>query len=303
LLADLAPGLKYGAEGVGLYRTEIPFLIRDSFPTEDEQVGVYKSVFDAYAGKPVYMRTLDVGGDKQLPYFPTGKEDNPALGWRGIRFTLDNVQLLVTQLRAMLRASVGHDDLHVLIPMVSATSEVDAFRDWLAEALKQLRDAGLAVKTPKVGVMVEVPAAISQIGFWHEKIDFISIGSNDLSQYLLAIDRNNFRVADRFDHVHPAIIHELYRIANAAKEQQLPVCVCGELGSDPIAVALLIGMGISRLSLSSSRLPKIKYFIRHLNATRAEQFLQMALKMDNVQAIRQAGVELLKELGLEDFQA
>src|SRR5690606_15958935 len=153
----------------------------DSFPSEDEQVQVYRQVFSAYPDKPVYMRTLAIGGDKQLPYFPITGEDNPARGWRGIRFTLDNIQLLVTQGRAMLRAAGKTGDLHILLPMVSATEEVTAFNQLLREALEQLHHEGEEVRRPRVGVMVEVPAAISQLQFWARHIDFVSIGSNDLS--------------------------------------------------------------------------------------------------------------------------
>ncbi|WP_339669861.1 phosphoenolpyruvate--protein phosphotransferase [Dasania marina] len=295
LLADLSPGIKHGADGVGLYRTEIPFLIRDSFPTEDEQVVVYQQVLEAYQGKPVYMRTLDVGGDKQLPYFPLGVEENPALGWRGIRFSLDNIQLLITQLRAMLRASVGHEGLHILIPMVSSTQELDEFRDCVKKVVAQLSDEGYDVITPKIGVMIEVPGAISQLPFWKNKIDFISVGTNDLSQYLLAVDRNNSRVANRFDHVHPAVLHELYRIITMAKSYGLPVSICGEMSSDPVAVLLLLGMGVTRFSLGSSKLPKIKYLIRNVYQKQTEDLLNKALKKDNVRAIRALAGEFMSQ--------
>jgi len=286
LLADLSPGLRHGAQGIGLYRTEIPFMVRDSFPSEQEQETVYRQVFQAYAGRPVYMRTLDIGGDKQLPYFPIEDEDNPALGWRGIRFTLDNIQLLMTQVRAMLRAAGTEGDLHILLPMISATEELNTFNELLEEALKQLKDEGVPVRRPKTGVMVEVPAAISQLPFWRRRIDFVSIGSNDLSQYLLALDRNNARVANRYDHIHPAVIHELYRVVKIAREHALPVSLCGEMASDPLAVILLVGMGIKTLSMSATKLPRIKYLIRALPQRRAESILKQCLMLDNVQDIR-----------------
>jgi phosphoenolpyruvate-protein phosphotransferase len=286
LLADLSPGLRHGAQGIGLYRTEIPFMVRDSFPSEQEQETVYRQVFQAYAGRPVYMRTLDIGGDKQLPYFPIEDEDNPALGWRGIRFTLDNIQLLMTQVRAMLRAAGTEGDLHILLPMISATEELNTFNELLEEALKQLKDEGVPVRRPKTGVMVEVPAAISQLPFWRRRIDFVSIGSNDLSQYLLALDRNNARVANRYDHIHPAVIHELYRVVKIAREHALPVSLCGEMASDPLAVILLVGMGIKTLSMSATKLPRIKYLIRALPQRRAESILEQCLMLDNVQDIR-----------------
>jgi len=286
LLADLSPGLRHGAQGIGLYRTEIPFLVRDSFPSELDQLDVYQQVFKAYQGKPVYMRTLDIGGDKQLPYFPITGEDNPALGWRGIRFTLDNSQLMMTQVRAMLRAAGTSGNLHILLPMISSAEELNSFNELLTEALQQLQQEGHSVQRPRVGVMVEVPAAISQLPFWSNRIDFVSIGSNDLTQYLLALDRNNSRVANRYDHMHPAVLHELYRVVRLAREYDLPLSLCGEMASDPMAVILLVGMGISTLSMSATKLPRIKYLIRALPQRRAEAILQQCLQLDNVQDIR-----------------
>ncbi len=286
LLADITPGLKSGAEGVGLYRTEIPFMVRDSFPTEDEQVQVYRTVLSAYEGKPVHMRTLDIGGDKQLSYFPIRAEENPALGWRGIRFTLDNVQLLMSQVRSMVRAAEGIDNLRILVPMVSSTHEIDRFIQLLDDACTQLLKEGYPVLRPQVGVMLEVPAAIPQLRFWCRKIDFISIGSNDLSQYLLALDRNNPRVGKRFDHVHPAVLHEIARVVSIARECNVPVSLCGEMASDPAAVVLLVGMGIRSLSMSAALLPRVKWLIRSISLPEAESILQQALACDDVADIR-----------------
>ena len=301
LLADISPGLNSGAEGIGLYRTEIPFMMRDSFPTEDEQVGVYQRVFEAYAGKPVFMRTLDIGGDKQLPYFPITHEENPALGWRGIRFTLDNIQLLMTQVRAMIRAAKGADNLHILLPMITSTNELDTFRQLLEDACEQLRSEGLILSHPKVGLMVEVPAAISQLPFWKDKIDFISIGSNDLSQYLLALDRNNARVANRYDHAHPAVIQEINRIVTIAKENNLPLSLCGEMASDPVAVALLLGMGVRKLSMSAAILPRIKWLIRSVSISQMEKLFERVRRIDRVELIRQMVKEELSSFGLDEL--
>lgn len=301
LLADLSPGLKHGAEGIGLYRTEIPFMVRDSFPSEEEQISVYAQVFKAYQGKPVYMRTLDVGGDKQLPYFPITGEANPALGWRGIRFTLDNIQLLMTQVRAMLRAAGLEENLHILLPMISSAEELNTFNQLLTEALQQLKQEGFPSRRPKVGVMVEVPAAISQLPFWSSRIDFVSIGSNDLSQYLLALDRNNARVANRYDHIHPAVIHELYRVVGIAREYNLPLSLCGEMASDPMAVILLLGMGITTLSMSATKLARIKFLIRTIPQKRAAAILQQCLVLDNVQDIRALLHSTLLKLQLHEL--
>jgi phosphoenolpyruvate-protein phosphotransferase len=301
LLADISPGLRNGAQGVGLYRTEIPFMIRNSFPSEEEQVAVYNQVLAAYQDKPVHMRTLDVGGDKQLPYFPVGNEENPALGWRGIRFTLDNSQLLMTQVRAMIRAAQGLDNLRILLPMVSSTEELDDFSLLLTDAVSQLQAEGYAVRRPALGLMIEVPAAISQLPHWATKIDFVSIGSNDLSQYLLALDRNNPRVAARYDHVHPAVLLEIQRVLQSAARHGLPVSLCGEMASDPVAVVLLIGLGLRTLSMSATKLPRIKWLIRSLSLATAEAISRDALQCMYPREIRARVETALLSAGLEEL--
>jgi phosphotransferase system enzyme I (PtsI)/phosphotransferase system enzyme I (PtsP) len=294
LLADISPGLERGAEGIGLYRSEIPFMVHDNFPTEEEQFQIYSNVLTAYAGKPVYMRTLDIGGDKALPYY-SFTEDNPSLGWRGIRFSLDNVPIFMTQLRAMLRASEGVDNLRVLLPMVSRVDEVDGFQELLTDACTQLGEEGHHIARPAVGIMVEVPAAVTLLPFIARRIDFISIGSNDLAQYLLAVDRNNPRVSRLFDNLHPAVIHEIHRIITEARQFGLPVGLCGEMASDPLAVVLLLGMGIDTLSMSAFNLPRIKWLIRSLPRTAAEKVLERALVLEHENEIRSSIKEVLVE--------
>ncbi len=301
LLTDITPGLKNGAQGVGLYRTEIPFLIRDSFPSEDEQVNLYRQVLEAYAEKPVFMRTLDIGGDKQLPYFPIQNEENPALGWRGIRFSLDNNQLLMTQVRAMLRASERSRNLQVLLPMVTSIQEIDQFHELLEDACRQLTSEGFGITKPRLGVMLEVPALISQIPFLAEKIDFISIGSNDLSQYLLALDRNNARVASRYDHVHPGVLHEIKRILDLAKAENIPVSLCGEMAADPIAVVILLGMGMRTLSMSAAKLLYIKRLIRSISMQQAEKIASRALQLNHPDQIRRLVHDELRKLELGEL--
>ncbi|TNF06344.1 MAG: phosphoenolpyruvate--protein phosphotransferase [Gammaproteobacteria bacterium] len=301
LLADITPGLFSGSQGVGLYRTEIPFMVHDSFPSEDEQVGVYRQVLEAYKGKPVYMRTLDIGGDKPLPYFPVDNEENPALGWRGVRFTLDNSQLLMTQIRAMIRAAGNSEDLRILLPMVSSTSELDDFAELFDDAMSQLASEGYDIVRPKLGIMVEVPAAISQIPFWAEKLDFLSIGSNDLSQYLLALDRDNPRVSGRYDHVHPAVLMEIRRIVQLASAHNLPVSLCGEMASDPVAVVLLMGIGMRTLSMSAAKLPQVKWLIRSLPLSTAEKLTKKAFGCPYPAGIRKLVRDELESLGLQDL--
>ncbi len=297
LLADITPGLNNGAEGVGLYRTEILFMQHSSFPTEDEQIEFYSKVLTAYKDKPVYMRTLDIGGDKQLPYFPIHHEENPALGWRGIRLSLDMIQLLVTQVRAMIRAAGVRKNLHITLPMVSSLDEILKFNDLIKNVYEQLEEEGYAFRKPNIGIMIEVPAAISQIENFSKHIDFISIGSNDLSQYLLAMDRNNARVANRYDHVHPAVLNEISRIVEAARRCKLPVSLCGEMGSDPTAVMLLIGMGIDQISMSASMLPEIKSMIRLIDSEKAKSICERAMRLANAQQIRELVVSELRAIG------
>ncbi|MEQ9463617.1 MAG: phosphoenolpyruvate--protein phosphotransferase [Haliea sp.] len=297
LLADISPGLANGAEGIGLYRTEMPFMVSESFPSEDEQLHIYRQVLAAYRGRPVYMRILDIGGDKPLPYFPI-HEENPALGWRGIRFCLDNSSLLMTQVRAMLRAAAGGDELHILLPMVSNTGEINAFHGVLQDALQQLREEGVEVQRPQVGIMVEVPAAISLLPAWAPKLDFFSIGSNDLSQYLLALDRNNPRVAGAYDHIHPAVLQEIARITTTARSAGLPLSLCGEMASDPAGVVFLLGIGIRKLSMSASKLPRIKWLLRSMAASDAADLARQALTLDNSADIRQLLEGALHQRGL-----
>jgi len=270
--------------------------VSDTFPTEEEQIEIYANVFRHYQGKPVYMRTLDIGADKQLPYFPITGEENPAMGWRGIRFTLDNVQLLMTQLRAMLRAAGENGDLKIIVPMVGSMVELTRFHQVLDDAVVQLNDEGHHCQKPEVGIMLEVPAAISQLPFWNDYVDFISIGSNDLSQYLLAIDRDNPRVSDQFDHAHPAVLAEIKRSVDTAKKLDLPVCVCGEMASDPASVLLLFGMGVRKLSVSSSKIPKLKALISKVDSQQAEALVEDALKLNCAQLIRERAKVLLDSL-------
>lgn len=286
LTADVYPGLNNGAEGLGLYRTEIPFMTSETFPSEEQQCHWYSEVIEAYRGKPVYMRLLDVGADKPLPYFPV-QEENPALGWRGIRFCLDNASLLVTQLRAMLRASIACENLKIILPMVSAIDELRDFHTLLDETISQLLAEGFPVSRPRVGIMVEVPAAISQLARWREHIEFLSIGTNDLSQYLIAVDRNNPRVASRYDHLHPAVLAEILRIMEIAGSLSLPVSVCGEMASDPDAVVLLVAMGVRTLSMSAAQLPKIKWLIRAMDSGEARALFQSACAASDSSAIRE----------------
>ncbi len=285
LVADLEPSRDSGAEGIGLYRTEIPFMIRDHFPGEEDQAYIFRQVLRAFAPMPVTMRTLDVGGDKALPYFPIS-EGNPFLGWRGIRITLDHPEIFLTHLRAMLRASEGLENLQILLPMVSCLDEAEQSQELIRRAYRELRQEGRQIVYPKVGVMVEVPAAVYQIGALSRRVDFLSVGTNDLTQYLLAVDRNNERVASLYDHLHPAVLRVLVLIADSAKTHQIPVGVCGEMAGDPMAALLLMAMGMDSLSMNASSLPRVKRVIRHFTLVRAKELLDEVMDFEECGAIR-----------------
>lgn len=296
--SDVDSGLRFGAEGIGLYRTELPFMTRSSLPSESDQYEIYKHVLEKYEGKPVYLRTLDIGSDKPLPYLPELREENPALGLRGIRYTLNNVALLSNQLRAILRAGETFEQLHLIFPMISTTEQLDQALELLDKVVWDLKDDGFSIKRPKVGIMLEVPASLSLLPMWKDKIDFISVGTNDLTQYLLAIDRNNALVEKYFDHLHPAVLHELSRIAKTCKKLNLSFSICGELASMPIATIFLLGIGCKKFSLSAAKIPLIKALINNINLSDAERALTLALKQDNAHAIRSISEKHIKKLNL-----
>jgi phosphotransferase system, enzyme I, PtsP len=297
LLADLSPAVSSGAEGIGLYRTEFPFLIRDRFPGEEEQLRVYRQVLAAFAPRPVTLRTLDVGGDKALPYFPIS-EGNPFLGWRGIRITLDHPEIFLTQLRAMLRANAGLNNLRLLLPMVTTMAEVDDALALIRRAHQEVREEGADIGFPAVGVMVEVPSLVYQAEQLARRVDFLSIGSNDLTQYLLAVDRNNPRVALLYDSLHPAVLRAMMQVLEGGHRQGRPVSVCGEIAGDPAAAVLLLGMGMDSLSTSSANLPRIKWVIRTMPKATAETLLQEVLTMEDAVAIRRHVNAALDRVGL-----
>ncbi len=297
LASDLLPSLQSGAEGIGLYRTEVPFLVRERFPSEDEQTELYKRVLASFAPRPVTLRTLDVGGDKPLSYFPI-REENPFLGWRGIRMTLDHPEIFVTQLRAMLRASLGQNNLQILFPMITSVQEFDEALALLERGIAELVEAGEPVQRPLVGAMVEVPALLFQLDALARRADFLSIGSNDLAQYLLAVDRNNSHVADLYDTMHPAVLRALQQVVNAGRAHARPVSICGEMAGQPAAAVLLLGMGIDSLSMNAASLPRVKWVIRSFSQEQARALLDEALTYDTAAEVRRFINGALERAGL-----
>jgi len=298
LLSDLPASQNSGAEGIGLYRTEFPFMIRDRFPSEDEQCKIYRQVLKSFSPNPVTLRTLDIGGDKNLAYFPIN-EENPFLGWRGIRVSLDHPDIFITQLKAMLMASDGLSNLNILLPMISSIAEVKESLQYIHKAHKELVDDGYKhILMPKVGVMIEVPSAVYQIDRIVKLIDFISIGTNDLVQYILAVDRNNASVADLYDNLHPSVIQAVKQVIRSAIKHKVPVSVCGEMAGDPASALLLLGMGVNALSMSVSSLLKIKWVIRSFNFKQAQQLLDEVEYFDDAASIRKHLNHALTDAGL-----
>jgi len=297
LLADITPSLSSGAEGIGLYRTEIPFLMRERFPGEEEQRRIYRQVLEAFAPRPVTLRTLDVGGDKSLAYFPV-HEANPFLGWRGIRITLDHPEIFLTQLRAMLRASAGLGNLQILLPMVSGVEEVDDAVLLIRRAREELAEEGEAVPEPRVGVMVEVPSAVYMARQLAARVDFLSIGTNDLVQYLLAVDRNNERVAELYEPFHPAVLAAVQAAVDGGHAAGRPVSVCGEMAGDPAAALLLLGMGVDSLSMSASSLPRVKWVVRSFTRAEARALLEEARALEHPYEVRERVEAALEARGL-----
>lgn len=300
LMTDVVRSINQGAEGVGLYRTEVPFMINERFPSEQEQIICYREQLEAFAPNYVTMRTLDIGGDKSLPYFPI-TEENPFLGWRGIRVTLDHPEIFLVQMRAMLKASVGLDNLRIMLPMVSSVNEIEEALHLIYREYHEICAEGFDVTMPQIGVMIEVPGAVYQVKEFADRVDFLSVGSNDLTQYLLAVDRNNPRVAPLYHSFHPAVLRALYSIAKDAKEVPIQLSICGELAGDPAGAVLLMAMGYDALSMNASNLLKVKSVIRGVDLVWAKNLLDNVLKLDSPYIIQSTLNLALKEAGFTRF--
>lgn len=297
LLADVQRAQQRGAEGVGLYRSEVAFMGTSRFPSESEQLRMYREQLQAFHPLPVTMRTLDIGGDKPLSYFPI-KETNPYLGWRGIRITLDHPEIFLVQVRAMIKASAGLNNLHILLPMISGVQELKDAQQLIYRAWNELISEGIDVVMPQIGVMIEVPSAVYQAKQLARLADFLSVGSNDLTQYLLAVDRNNARVAALYDYLHPAVLMALQEVVSAAHAEGKQVSICGEMAGDPVAAVLLLAMGFDSLSMNSTHLPKVKWLLRKMTMQHAQELLEEVSTMDNPQLIHDTLNLALGNLGL-----
>ena len=285
-------------DGIGLYRTEIPFMLQSGFPSEEEQVAQYQGMLQMFNEKPVTLRTLDVGADKQLPYMPIS-EENPCLGWRGIRITLDQPEIFLVQVRAMLRANAATGNLSILLPMITSIDEIDEARRLIDRAGREVEEV-LGYELPKlrIGIMVEVPSMVFMLGHLASRVDFISVGTNDLTQYLLAVDRNNTRVASLYDSLHPAMLRALNHIAKEAERNGLDLCLCGEMAGDPMCVALLIGLGYRHLSMNGRSVARVKYLLRHITLEEVQLLAQRSLEAQLATEVRHQVASFMERRGM-----
>ena len=282
---EVGAAAEHGAEGVGLLRTEFLILGRTELPTEDEQVVFFERVGRRFAGHPVVIRSYDLGGDKFPAPFRAGPERNPFLGWRAIRVCLDEPEMFRTQIRALLRARASAD-LQLMLPLVTQVEELDRTREIVAELVDDLERSGVAAGTDlPVGVMIETPAAAMLVDELAEDSDFLSVGTNDLTQYTLAMDRGSARLADRFSPLHPAVVRLLKHIIDGGERAGLTVSVCGEMASDPISALLLLGLGYRVLSASPTALPLIRWLVRQIDLATAERAAAAALEARTTGAV------------------
>ena len=282
---DAVMALDYGAEGVGLFRTEFLYLNRNTLPTEEEQTSAYQKVFAPLRGLPVVVRTMDIGGDKAVPYLGIAAEPNPFLGWRAIRMIDERADVLQSQLRALLRAGT-EVDLRIMFPMVSGVKEVHQLLSMVRQVRTELDQQGIpAAKTVQVGIMVEVPSAALLADHLAPLVDFFSIGTNDLTQYTLAVDRGNQRVAGLASPYNPAVLRLISMTIEAAHRHRKWVGLCGELAGDPLAAVALLGMGLDEFSMAPARIPQVKAKLRTLYRSDSTALARELLSMDSAEAV------------------
>ncbi|VTQ57921.1 Phosphoenolpyruvate-protein phosphotransferase [Campylobacter jejuni] len=285
-------------DGVGLYRTEIPFMLQSGFPSEEEQVAQYQGMLQLFPQKPVTLRTLDIGSDKQLPYMPIS-EENPCLGWRGIRITLDQPEIFLIQVRAMLRANAATGNLGILLPMVTSLEEIDEARRLIDRAGREVEEQlGYELPRTRLGVMIEVPSMVFMLPALAGRVEFISVGTNDLTQYLLAVDRNNTRVAGLYDSLHPAMLRVLKQIVTSAEAAGLDVSLCGEMAGDPMGALLLTGMGFRNLSMNGRSVARVKYLLRRIELHDAEELAGRVLQAHFTTDVRHMTAAFMERRGL-----
>jgi len=274
----------HGGTGIGLYRSEFLFLEGDELPSEDQQLAAYREVLEALPEYPVTIRTLDVGGDKVAPQLEGMDEQNPILGWRAIRFCLSNRDVFRTQLRALLRASV-YGNLNVMFPMISGLEELQEALDFLGEVRDDLRAEGHDVADVPVGIMIEVPSAAMVSDILARKSHFFSVGTNDLIQYTIAVDRGNERIAYLYEPFHPGVLRMLRLVVDNGHANGIPVAMCGEMAGDPLATVLLLGLGFDELSMSGGSIPEVKRLVRAVSVREAEELVGEAMEMNSFKEV------------------
>ena len=297
-IRDIEGAERNGAEGVGLYRTEFLFMDRDQLPTEEEQFIAYKDVVEAMNGNLVILRTMDIGGDKELPYLDLPKEMNPFLGWRAIRIALDRREILNAQLRAVLRAS-AYGRLAVMFPMIISVEEIRELKSVIEELKVELRNEGKDFdENIQIGVMVETPSAAVNAKFLAKEVDFFSIGTNDLTQYTLAVDRGNELISHLYNPMSPSVLNLIKQVIDASHAEGKWTGMCGELAGDENATILLLGMGLDEFSMSAISVPRIKKLIRNVNYQDAKHLAEKALQQPTAAEIERLVADFLAEKAL-----
>jgi phosphotransferase system enzyme I (PtsI) len=287
--------LAHGSDGVGLFRSEFLYILPKRFPTEEEQLEAYRQVLTAMKPRPVTIRTIDLGGEKIIPGVSPGGESNPILGWRAVRFCLSRQDVFLTQLRALLRASV-HGNLKLMFPMISGVEELEAVLEVLEKAKQELRAQGLAFDEQiPVGIMIEVPSAAFTSDILARRVSFFSIGTNDLIQYLIAVDRENERIAYLYEPFHPGVLRLLKSVIDNAHASGIPVGMCGEMAADPYAAVVLLGLGLDEFSMSSIAIPEIKRIIRSVTLAEAEELAGAILEMKSQREINRRVRQWMEE--------
>jgi len=300
LLGDIHLARLHGAEGIGLYRTEVAFLSHRDFLTEDEQLDLYRRAVERMQGLPITIRTLDLGADKYPQYLHVPREENPFLGWRSIRISLEQPEVFKAQLRAILRVSVD-GPVRIMFPMISSMEELRKAKDWLAEAREEVRAAGYPFDPNiPVGMMMEVPSAVYLAPALAQEVDFFSIGTNDLIQYVLAVDRNNRKVSPLYEPLHPAVLTCIATAVQAAKQAGKRVSICGEMAADPMCALVLLGLGLDDLSMGSFFIPLVKRLVRAVSFAQAQALAAEILKLSSVKEIKSRVFEAMRDLGVID---
>ena len=293
---DLKGIISNGGFGIGLYRTEFLFMEKDSFPTEDEQFEAYKIVAEGLKGYPVTIRTMDIGGDKSLPYMELPQEENPFLGWRAIRVCLDRQEILKTQFRALLRAS-KYGQIKIMLPMIMDIEEIRKAKAIFENCKNELREEGIEFDEKiMLGIMVETPAVAFRAKYFAKECDFFSIGTNDLTQYTLAVDRGNEKIANLYDTYNPAVLQAIKMLIDGAHEGGIKISMCGEFAGDENAVAILFGMGLDSFSMSGISIPRVKRILMKLDKKECEKLVERVLELSTASEIKNEVKEFMKNI-------